>query len=133
MSSRMTTSREVRPLGYYVREYGWYIVPTWLFPVYFIAWGFTCEWLKLQYGYVLLLFCVTVAPPFFGTFLWAARARKDVPYWRFCFLTLVVPFLIFTAIALFLFVVQVFQGEAFAMTAASNKAGTALTGSEEGS
>jgi hypothetical protein len=106
----MTTSPEVRSLRFYAREYSWYIVPTWLFPVYFIAWGIICEWLKLQFDYVLFLFFITVGPPFFGTFLWAARVRKHIPYWRFCFLTMVVPFFIFAAIGLLLAVAQAVFG-----------------------
>lgn len=104
----MKTTREVQPLSYYVREYGRYIIPTWLFPVYFITWGITCERLKLQFNYVQLLFFVTVGIPFFGAFLWATRARRFVPYWRFCFLTMVIPLLIFGAIGLLLAVVQTF-------------------------
>ena len=104
----MTT--ENQPLAYYVKEYGRYIFPTWLFPVYFIAWGLACELLKPKH--VLLWFFLTVVHPFFGTFLWSMRARKHIPDWRFDFLTMTVPFFIFTAIALLLAVGQFAFGTA---------------------
>jgi len=87
-------------LSSYLKTYRRYVIPTWLFPIYFIAWGFLCEFLKPRY--ILLWFFLTVGPPFFGTFLWANRARKYIPYWKFVFLTKIVPFLIFGAIGILL-------------------------------
>lgn len=105
---RMNNPSQEQRRPSYVKAYWRYIIPTWLFPVYFIGWGVLCERLKLPYDVVFVLFFATVGLPFFGTFLWSLRVRRHMPYWSFCFLTMVVPFLIFVAIALFLAIGQEF-------------------------
>ncbi|MEP6672684.1 MAG: hypothetical protein ABJF10_26205 [Chthoniobacter sp.] len=100
----MNNSPPSQSLSFYAKAYARYIVPTWLFPVYFIAWGFACE--RLKPPYIILWFFLTVGPPFFGSSLWANRARKHMPYWPFVFLTLIVPFGIFVAIGLLLAIGQ---------------------------
>ncbi|XHR26970.1 MAG: hypothetical protein ACFUZC_13570 [Chthoniobacteraceae bacterium] len=100
----MSTPMEKRSLGFYAKEYRKYLIPVWLFPAYFIAWGVTTETLKPRH--LLIWFFLTVAPVFFGTEVWAVRARKHMPYWNFVFLALVIPFLIFVAIALALAIAQ---------------------------
>lgn len=68
--------------------------------MYFIGWGLVCQAVKPPF--LGLWFFITVLPPFFGVGLWAHRARRYIPYWRFVFLTMLTPFLIFGAIALLL-------------------------------
>ena len=89
-----------QPRFSYVQEYGRYIYPTWLFPIYFFAWGLTCHWLKLQPGRMPVFFVVTAGLPLLGTQLWASQAKKHIPYVPFCFLTIIVPMFIFGAVGL---------------------------------
>jgi hypothetical protein len=98
----MKTTTEVDPFSYYIKEYGRYIIPTWLFPIYFIAWGIICEKLRLQFSTTLPLFFVTVGIPFFGTFLWANGLRRYVSFWRFWLLMMLIPVVIFTTFGLLL-------------------------------
>ena len=98
----MDTSLEKQPITYYLRTYRRYIIPTWIIPIYFLAWGSVCEFLKLKSDVRLILFFISVGVPFYGTFFWAHRARKNIPYWIYCVLTMIVPFLIFVALAMFL-------------------------------
>jgi hypothetical protein len=102
----MDSAPQRRSVYSYLRAYGRYIIPTWLFPVYFIGWGFTCTHLKLSYATIYILFFLTVGPPFLGAFLWANRARRHMSYWVFVLLTILVPFVIFIATALILAVGQ---------------------------
>jgi len=102
----MDNSPPQQSLYFCLRTYCRYILPTWLFPLYLLGWGFTVEHLKIAYPVALVLFFVTVGPPFFGTFLWSLRARKHMSYWAFTFLTTIVPFLIFVGTVLLLAVAQ---------------------------
>ena len=93
-------SDEPKPLTFYLKAHARYILPTWAFPIYFIAWGLACR--TLPYNRVFVLFWILVAPPFFGVFIWSHRVRKEIPYWKYVFLTMTIPFFIFVAIGVIL-------------------------------
>ena len=93
-------------LGFYVRAYARYIVPTWIFPIYFIAFGLLCEHFKIHA--IALWFWLLIAPVFLGTFLWARV--PTIPYRKRVFLTMVVPFLIFACIGILLAIVVIVTG-----------------------
>ena len=86
-------------LSYYVKHYARYIIPTWLFPVYFIAFGLICEHFNLRGG-AIVLFIVLVGPVFYGTFFWS-RVRA-IPRFQRWILTMFIPFLIFAFMAILL-------------------------------
>lgn len=93
-------------VGYYVKHFARYIIPTWLFPVYFVAFGLICEHFKIRV--VGLLFWLLVAPVFFGTFLWSRVPA--IPRLKRWFLTMLIPFLIFAGIAILLAVIAIATG-----------------------
>jgi hypothetical protein len=93
-------------LGYYVKHYGRYIIPTWLFPVYFIAFGLICEHYKVRF--IGLLFWILIVPVFFGTFLWSRIPA--IPRLKRWILTMLIPFLIFGFIGIALAIVAIATG-----------------------
>jgi hypothetical protein len=93
-------------LGFYVKQYARYIIPTWLFPIYFVAFGLICEHFKVR-G-VGLLFWVLVVPIFFGTFLWSRV--PSIPRLKRWILTMVIPFLIFACVAILLAILAITTG-----------------------
>ena len=94
------------PLGYYVKHYARYILPTWLFPIYFIAFRLICEHFEIRL--VSLLFCLLVLPVFFGTFLWSRVPA--IPRLKRWVLTMLIPFLIFALIGVGLAVFAITTG-----------------------
>lgn len=88
-----------QPLTFYLRTYRRYILPTWFFPIYFLIWGYVSE-LIVPKPLMLSWFFIGAGIPFLGTFIWAQIARKHIPYWPFCFLTMLVPFFIWGALVL---------------------------------
>ncbi len=94
-------------LGYYLKEYPRYIIPTWLFPIYFLAFGLVCEHLHLN-SWAIVLFCVIVLPAFFGTFFWARV--PSIPMFKRWVLTMLIPFLIFAVGGFLLFIIATLMG-----------------------
>lgn len=93
-------------LAYYVKHYARFIIPTWLFPIYLIAFGLICEHLKIRV--VGLLFWLLVLPVFVGTFLWSRV--PVIPRLKRWILTMLIPFLIFTFIGAALAVIAITTG-----------------------
>lgn len=95
------------PLSYYMRAHAKYILPTWLFPAFFIGFGEMCQWLIPKNDNLTgILFFVLVAPVFFGTFFWSHKVRKEIPYGKYVFLTMMIPFLITIGITVVLIAFQ---------------------------
>lgn len=102
----MNTAPEDQTFVQNPRAYRKYIIPTWIFPLYFITWGLIAN--RLTSEPPLFWFFVTVGIPFFTTGIYASRARKYMSYWRFVYLTMIVPFLIFAGIGLVLAIGQLY-------------------------
>ena len=89
-----------------LRDYIWtyylYIVPSCIFPIYFIVWGLVIS--KKKTIDAILSFKMMVLPVFFIVYFWAAIPwiRGKIPYWKQVLLTMIIPFFIFTVIGIFL-------------------------------
>jgi hypothetical protein len=93
-------------LRFYAKTYARYIVPTWIFPIYFMAFGLFCQHFKVHA--IGLWFWLLIAPIFFGTFLWSRV--PTIPSRKRVFLTMVVPFLIFACLGILLAIIAIVTG-----------------------
>ena len=85
-----------------------YIIPTWLFEIYFVGMGYAfAHWTPNFLGnWVMVVFAITIGVPFFGTFFWSLKALGHISLSKLRFLTMAVPFFIFGTIVILLAVGQ---------------------------
>jgi len=89
----MNSSAQRKSTFWYLKTYFGYILPMWLFPIYFVIWGIACEIIRPRF--VVLLFLLMVGVPLIGIFARARAIRSQIPYGKYFFLTMVMPFFIF--------------------------------------
>lgn len=74
-----------------IKKYAVYIVPTWVYPIYFVFLSEIFSNYKTNNHLLSLLLSACTWVPFFITQIWARRVRNHIPYFKFCFLTMFVP------------------------------------------